>query len=331
MNIAVYAPNWLGDAVMALPFVSQCAQFHGQKVSVVCKSWVAPVFENHPNVKEIIQYEAEDLSGIQKTVSVGNQLKQHQFSHFYLLSDSFRCAFIAWKSGAEEISGFHSTGRSLFLTKVINTSTKPIHRSKKYIDLIQSNKDDQAASINQLSGISLTEEEINFGKNILKTMGILNPIAIFPFSIAKSRSLPDALTVDILNTINRPAVIFGSESDKPNADILVEKSQNNVFSLCGKFSLRKTIAIISQCVGAIATDSGLGHISANLGIPTVSIFGAGDQTQTRPIGPKAMVINKQVHCSPCKKNSCINQDEPLLCIDLITAQEVNKALLNISI
>jgi ADP-heptose:LPS heptosyltransferase len=51
------------------------------------------------------------------------------------------------------------------------------------------------------------------------------------------------------------------------------------------------MALISMCNGALAADSGLGHISANLGIPTVSLFGAGDSDSTGPIGLKTRIVN----------------------------------------
>ena len=43
-------------------------------------------------------------------------------------------------------------------------------------------------------------------------------------------------------------------------------------SLCGKYDLRKSVALISVCNYAFAADSGLGHISSILGIPTVSFL-----------------------------------------------------------
>ena len=48
----------------------------------------------------------------------------------------------------------------------------------------------------------------------------------------------------------------------------------SIKSICGKYTLRKSIILISLCKFTLAADSGLGHISAALGIPTISFFGA---------------------------------------------------------
>lgn len=329
MSTAVYAPNWLGDAVMSLPFISQCAELHGEKVSIVCKSWVAPVFENHPDVKEIIQFEARDLSGIRKILSAGDQLNQYQFDYFYLLSDSLRCAVMAKRSAAAEITGFNSPGRSFFLTSVADLPTDPGHRSAKYLTLLQLENSGQKRPIGKFQGITLTNEEIDSGRNALEPIGDNEPVAFFPFSVAGSRCLPESLALEIIERIDRRVVIFGGKSDARTIGKLIDKSQPDVISFCGTQSLRESMTLISACVGAVAADSGLGHISASLGIPTVSLFGAGDPNHTRPLGSKTKVINKDVFCSPCRKNYCSNVIAPLFCLNSITAQEVSSALNNL--
>ena len=75
---------------------------------------------------------------------------------------------------------------------------------------------------------------------------------------------------------------------------------------------------MSVCKYAIAADSGLGHISSILGIPTVSFFGAGRSIVTKPIGRQNVVIDKSERCNPCKKNIC--------CLNAIKKSDVNYAI-----
>ena len=116
---------------------------------------------------------------------------------------------------------------------------------------------------------------------------------------------------------------MGGKKDILLADeVISEFKEQSVKSLCGEMTLRESIAIISICSGAIATDSGLAHIAANLGLPTVSLFGAGDPDVTAPIGKKTDIIFQNVHCSPCKKNWCRNNDEPLLCLTEMSPERI---------
>ena len=55
MKIAVYSPNWIGDAVMALPFVQQLKiDNKDSEIFIFCKEWVSGVYKNHPAVNQII-------------------------------------------------------------------------------------------------------------------------------------------------------------------------------------------------------------------------------------------------------------------------------------
>ena len=47
---------------------------------------------------------------------------------------------------------------------------------------------------------------------------------------------------------------------------------------------------MSLCYYSLAADSGLGHISAALGLPTVSFFGVGYPDKTGQIGKNTLII-----------------------------------------
>ena len=95
MKIAVYSPNWIGDAVMALPFVQQLKiDNKDSEIFIFCKEWVSGVYKNHPAVSQIIPIIDKDLNGLMRIIRTGSSLKPRGFDKFYTLTDSFRSAFI---------------------------------------------------------------------------------------------------------------------------------------------------------------------------------------------------------------------------------------------
>jgi heptosyltransferase-2 len=46
------------------------------------------------------------------------------------------------------------------------------------------------------------------------------------------------------------------------------------------------------------------HVASALGVPTVAVFGATDDTTTGPTGPHVRVIREHVECSPCLLREC---------------------------
>ena len=329
MRIGVFCPNWVGDAVMALPFFNSLRHIYPDSIIIaICKSHVAAIFENHPSINGIIEFEKKDLSGFRSTTNSGISLESIDLDKFYLLSDSYRAAYLAFKSKSPVRIGYSGQGRNRLLSKVLYRSKKKKnHRSMQYINLL----DDKNLFQQQYSnpGIVLSESEIKWAQKELANLDMLDPIAIFPFSIANSRKIPQEKTISLLNKIDKSVLIFGSLNDSSEANRLIESLKNDkIKSVAGAYSLRKSIALISKCKAAIASDSGLGHISSNLDIPTVSLFGAGDPELTRPIGEKTFVINKNVHCSPCLKNKCHNKREYLLCLKEIESNSILEALSN---
>ena len=319
MRIGVFCPNWVGDAVMALPFFNACKEANPEAIIIaICKSWVAPIFENHPAIDGIISFDKKDLTGFRCTNNTGRSLRALDLDKFYLLSDSYRAAFLAKKSKTAIRIGYPGQGRYMLLTQVIPKLKTKMHRSLKYTNLLGPSN---GVPLTGGQGIFLKDKELDWAKNELVELGISNPIAFFPFSVASSRSLPELKVLDMLGKTSQSILIMGGKGDKLKSEILVNASnKKNIHTIAGHYDLRKSIALISICKGAVGVDSGLGHISTNLEIPTVSLFGAGDSDLTGPIGLKTQLINKNVHCSPCLKNKCQNHDQPLLCLEKINSR-----------
>src|SRR5437764_914746 len=66
------------------------------------------------------------------------------------------------------------------------------------------------------------------------------------------------------------------------------------------------------------------HIASALGVPTVAIFGATDDTTTGPTGPLTRVIREHVECSPCLLRECPIDHR---CMTRVTAEQVAAAAL----
>ena len=320
MKIAIYSPNWVGDATLSLPFIHQLKdQYPDSKIVIVCKDWVESIFINNPNINDVITLSEKDLRGIVSTIRTGMYLREQEFDYFYTLTDSFRSAFIMWLSDAAIRIGYKSQARSFLISKPISKPLDIKYRPDKYLKLISGKEIDLEAKY-----IYLNQDEINWAIEKMLKKGINEPIALFPFSVSSSRTLPEHKIKEWFSNSKKQYVIFGSKSDARKAEEMIAKNKNiSIQSFCGKYDLRKSVALISVCNYAFATDSGLGHISSALGIPTVSFFGAGRASVTKPIGKYNVVIDKSDRCKPCKKNIC--------CLNAIKKSDVNYAIKTLQI
>ena len=324
MKIGVYSPNWIGDAVMALKFIGRLRKkYAGDELIVIARDWVAAIYDNHPLINKVLPVPTKELTGVFNTIKTGRSLQKLNLDIFFVLPDSFRSAVIAWFSRSNARIGFAGQMRETFLTDQINLPKEEIHRSEKYIYLLQN---DEKAQDFQHVGITLRDQEKKWANKILQENNVKDPIGLLTGSLAKSRSVPIGKWIEILKdklADDNQFVIIGEKRDAGNAqEIIAQVGDDKVISFCGKYTLRESIALISRCRAVIAADSGLGHIAADLDIPTISLFGAGDPEKTRPLGNLTQVITANVHCSPCGNNICGNNLEPMICLDTISSSQI---------
>jgi heptosyltransferase-1 len=83
--------------------------------------------------------------------------------------------------------------------------------------------------------------------------------------------------------------------------------------------------------GAIAVDTGFAHLSAALGIKTISIYGATNPVFTGAVGPHSQNLLAQFACSPCLNRDCkyqgIAKNKPA-CYETIPPELVAKRFLS---
>ena len=98
-NILIRATNWVGDAVMTLPALEAVREnFPKSRITVIARPWVAPVFENHPAVNNILIYNRHD--GLKKNISeffhIINLIRKNRYDLAVLFQNAFEAALLAY-------------------------------------------------------------------------------------------------------------------------------------------------------------------------------------------------------------------------------------------
>ncbi|HTY10382.1 MAG TPA: glycosyltransferase family 9 protein [Bacteroidota bacterium] len=134
-----------------------------------------------------------------------------------------------------------------------------------------------------------------------------------------------ALAADRLISENNATVILvGGKDEAVLCDEIVGKIPGGAISVAGKFELRQTAALFHAATVALGSDSGMMHVAAAAGAPTVVIFGPTDPARTAPFHA-SKILWKKIHCSPCYPAlplGCGNT----VCLEGITADEVVEAV-----
>lgn len=72
------------------------------------------------------------------------------------------------------------------------------------------------------------------------------------------------------------------------------------------FDLAKIAALLSLSDFYLGNDSGLTHLAAAVGVETVAMFGPTSPAQWAPRGRRIKIVNQNVECSPCARQTMKN-------------------------
>jgi heptosyltransferase II len=101
----------------------------------------------------------------------------------------------------------------------------------------------------------------------------------------------------VCEILHGEAYIFGGP-DEEALKIGVSNAMDMKSNVVQPVSLSKTAALLSQCAICICNDSGIMHMAACIGVPTVGIFGPTDEKRNGPFGAKTLVIRKEMEGFP---------------------------------
>src|SRR5262245_27024956 len=109
MKIAIFCPNWIGDAVMATPAMRAVRkQFPRAEITAILRPYVADVLAGTNLVDRTIPH--DPVSGVGRRrkpetlwgLRLVRALRQERFDSAILFPNSFRSAWWAWISGAKQ-------------------------------------------------------------------------------------------------------------------------------------------------------------------------------------------------------------------------------------
>jgi heptosyltransferase-2 len=115
--------------------------------------------------------------------------------------------------------------------------------------------------------------------------------------------------------------VVGGPGEKAMAQEIIAAGGPNVRDLTGA-DLRNGILAMAAASAAISNDSGLMHIAAGLGTPTMGIFGPTSPYLWAPLNGLAATVQTttQLSCQPCQRTVCTMNDHR--CMRDISAADV---------
>jgi heptosyltransferase-2 len=318
--ILVRAPNWLGDAVMSIPFLRRLAARHpGSAIDVLCRPSTAELYRASGLCRAVLPLPGVDTAP--------HRLRTVGYQRAYVLPPSFSAAWHLWRAGIPERVGLATDGRSRLLTRPIPLDER-YHYVRRYLGLLEEAHRD--VSSEDLFFPRADEEALSRWSD---TAGIPLPsgaLALAPGSRASARRwFPERFAALADAADEFPAVVLlGAPDDVPWATAVTQRSRRPLINLCGRTPLPVLGSLLARCAALVTNESGLMHAAWAIGTPTVVVAGPSNPRLTSPFGERVRVLqHREIPCVPCVRNECFRAGaDHLACLKTISTGEALAAL-----
>jgi heptosyltransferase-2 len=302
-RVLIRSPNWLGDAIMALPAMAAFREgLRDATIAVAALPSIAPLFEE------------ETPAAPDRLLTVDRRterrlVREGRFEVVILLPNSFRAAWTARRAGIPERWGYRGGFRAPILTRAVPRPAGRVHQAAYYLGLARSlgfeARDGQpririTPATRERATELLARHRIAAGTPLVG----MAPGAAY----GHAKRWPPARVAELAGRLGEQGavcVLVGAGGDR-DAGREIESSlpaSARVVNLIGRTDLRLLAGLLASCHAFVSNDSGAMHLAAAAGVPVAAIFGPTDDRVTSPIGDHDVLIH-QVFCRPCMLRDC---------------------------
>lgn len=306
-RILVIQTAFLGDAILTLPLIQVLkAHFGNAAIDVVVTPRAAGLFENHPAITRVLQY---DKRGKDKGVGGFLRIQRKLLSAHYDLAivphRSIRSALLARMSGIPDRIGFgKSAGRRLF-TGVVRYRGD-LHEIERNLSLIEGLG--LKSPGRELPSLYPSNDDQKVVDRLLAGAGLVGAgrlVAIAPGTIWNTKRWPKERFVELARRIaddGNHVVLIGSESDQLLCEEISTLAQKkNILIAAGALSILQSAELIRRCSVIVSNDSAPMHLGVAVRTPVIAIFGATVPAfGFAPYGDHDVVVEiLGLTCRPC--------------------------------
>lgn len=314
----IVAPNWLGDAVMALPAIADVRnKWRDAPLGISARASVAPLF------------------ALVDGVEVNAPLSKYDTA--ILLPNSFHSALVVSRAGVANRWGYRADWRGMLLTRAIDRPATPLHQIDYYQQLVRALGIDNGPSTPRIDLPPAIREK---GAAILRQAGwdAKTPlVAIAPgAAYGSAKRWPPSAFADLAAGLAEDgvrAVMVGAAADRATAAEVVQelRGRATLIDVVGQTDIPALAGVLSNCRAVMANDSGALHLAAALGVTVTAAFGPTDERLSAPRRasrapspePRVSILTHDTWCRPCALREC-----PLdhACMLGIAAEDARKTL-----
>jgi heptosyltransferase-2 len=299
---------WIGDFVRCHTVIQLLrARFPSRPVDMLATTLCAPLTDYMPGLRQAIVADLPRKSlAVAQQKALADRLKQEGYGTALIMPRTWKAALAPFFAGIPERTGFVGEAR-FFLLNDLRFGERGLRRMV-----------DRCAALALPSGAALPTHlpvpelkvppaEIAAWRSRRGLAAESRPIvALAPGAVGPSKRWPSAsyaaLTQRLLADGFAVWVLGGPDETALAAEIV---GSTDARDLTGH-DLRDAVLALASASAAVSNDSGLLHVAAALGTPSIGIFGPTSPWHWAPLNALAATMETKsvLDCRPCHKPVC---------------------------
>jgi heptosyltransferase-2 len=285
---------WIGDFVRCHSVVKLLRQQAPDRpVDIVSSTLCAPLADYMPGIRRAI---VADLPrrrlGVALQRQLAGQLSQQHYGQALVMSRKWKAALAPWLAGIPLRTGFAGEGRFGLLNDV-RWGERKLPRMIDQMGALALPKHAALPEQWPLPELKVPHDEIERWRMQHGLAAESRPIVtLSPGAVGAGKAWPAIHYGELARALVHDGAsiwVLGGPNETPIAKQIAETAGAQVRDLTSN-DLRNAILALAAADVSVTNDSGLMHVSAAIGTPTVAIFGPTSPWHWKPLNPIAAIL-----------------------------------------
>lgn len=332
-SVLVVRLRSIGDTVLATPSLYALRRFLPRaQIDILLEDWVAPLLVGSRDVDRIVTVARARTSARARAVS---QLRAANYDVAFNLHGGSTAALMMRATGAR-----HRVGYADYRYRWLHNHTAPpasalwgrekTHSVEQQLGLLGwmgvpvSDRPPTRLPVNAAAAASVARILSGSGASADASLALIHPAAAFESKQWAAKNY--ARIIEHIITDHQLTPVIVAAAHEPDAIADIRRETNAQFISLTNLALPEVTALAARARIFVGNDSGIAHIAAAVGTPSVVIFGSSNTAHWRPwtIAPSE-VVREDMPCAPCAGYTCAQFAAPE-CIRRVPVTRVQTAI-----
>jgi len=322
----------IGDTVLTTPALFALRRFLPEvQIDLLLEDWVAPVLDGFEHISNVIILERGSTSA---RARVARRIRAARYDVVYNLHGGTTATLLTRATGARHRVGYAHYQYGRLHNHLAPSSAQLWGRTKTHSveqQLALLGWTGVPVSDRPATQLAVTEAAAETISARLKSAGLIEPASfavVHPaaaFDTKRWATEKFARIIEYLAAEGLPTLVIATPMEAAMVNDLKAHSSAPVISLTD-LSLPEVSALAARARLFVGNDSGIAHIAAAVGAPSVVIFGSSNVDHWRPwAAAPAEVVVEEMECQPCHGFYCEKFAQPE-CILRVPVERVTAAI-----